>query len=152
MRISDWSSDVCSSDLQWRAAPVAIGDRPIDQLTDRQADEEERQRALHRCRVGREVDLQRRKTRQVHVDRQRTDRDDQPDTDHPDAKAAVHQIPDRSALRSRVSGKRPVIVGDAVRLRARPRYTRSAEHTTELQSLMRISYAASCLKKKKQQN
>src|SRR3546814_111108 len=33
---------------QWRAAPVAIGDRPIDQLTDRQADEEERQRALHR--------------------------------------------------------------------------------------------------------
>src|SRR3546814_11354066 len=79
MRISDWSSDVCSSDLQWRAAPVAIGDRPIDQLTDRQADEEERQRALHRCRVGREVDLQRRKTRQVHVDRQRTDSDDQPD-------------------------------------------------------------------------
>src|SRR3546814_15346896 len=40
--------------------------------------------------------------------------------------AAVHQIPDRSALRSRVSGKRPVIVGDAVRLRARPRYTGTA--------------------------
>src|SRR3546814_2811021 len=30
----------------------------------------------------------------------------------------------------------------------RPRYTRSEEHTSELQSLMRISYAVFCLKKK----
>src|SRR3546814_5617548 len=30
--------------------------------------------------------------------------------------------------------------------------TRSEEHTSELQSLMRISYAALCLKKKKQKN
>src|SRR3546814_10580899 len=29
-------------------------------------------------------------------------------------------------------------------------WTRSEEHTSELQSLMRISYAASCLKQKKQ--
>src|SRR3546814_9532992 len=29
-------------------------------------------------------------------------------------------------------------------------YTRSEEHTSELQSLMRISYAVFCLKKKKQ--
>src|SRR3546814_4448645 len=32
------------------------------------------------------------------------------------------------------------------------RYPRSEEHTSELQSLMRISYAVFCLKKKKQQN
>src|SRR3546814_6253494 len=32
------------------------------------------------------------------------------------------------------------------------RYDRSEEHTSELQSLMRISYAVFCLKKKKQQN
>src|SRR3546814_8706417 len=32
-----------------------------------------------------------------------------------------------------------------------PRGTRSEEHTSELQSLMRISYAVFCLKKKKQQ-
>src|SRR3546814_8851628 len=32
-----------------------------------------------------------------------------------------------------------------------PRYSRSEEHTSELQSLMRISYAVFCLKKKKQQ-
>src|SRR3546814_6797707 len=30
-------------------------------------------------------------------------------------------------------------------------FTRSEEHTSELQSLMRISYAVFCLKKKKQQ-
>src|SRR3546814_9692136 len=32
---------------------------------------------------------------------------------------------------------------------ARPQGTRSEEHTSELQSLMRISYAVFCLKKKK---
>src|SRR3546814_10310400 len=32
------------------------------------------------------------------------------------------------------------------------RQSRSEEHTSELQSLMRISYAVFCLKKKKQQN
>src|SRR3546814_3373134 len=35
------------------------------------------------------------------------------------------------------------------RERFRPRLTRSEEHTSELQSLMRISYAGFCLKKKK---
>src|SRR3546814_5457214 len=34
---------------------------------------------------------------------------------------------------------------------AEPRGDRSEEHTSELQSLMRISYAVFCLKKKKQQ-
>src|SRR3546814_1132786 len=33
--------------------------------------------------------------------------------------------------------------------RGRPRSRRSEEHTSELQSLMRISYAVFCLKKKK---
>src|SRR3546814_6451014 len=33
-----------------------------------------------------------------------------------------------------------------------PVYTRSEEHTSELQSLMRISYAVFCLKKKKTKN
>src|SRR3546814_5313756 len=33
---------------------------------------------------------------------------------------------------------------------SRTKYTRSEEHTSELQSLMRISYAGFCLKKKKQ--
>src|SRR3546814_3820028 len=43
----------------------------------------------------------------------------------------------------------PALVGsvDAERTRAR-RWIRSEEHTSELQSLMRISYAVFCLKKK----
>src|SRR3546814_8747737 len=40
-------------------------------------------------------------------------------------------------------------VGRAVRATDRNQPTRSEEHTSELQSLMRISYAVSCLKKKK---
>src|SRR3546814_1525558 len=39
----------------------------------------------------------------------------------------------------------------AAALFARPRH-RSEEHTSELQSLMRISYAVFCLKKKKKKN
>src|SRR3546814_5090757 len=55
---------------------------------------------------------------------------------------------------------RPVAGSPRIRVRLRPitawgqgqpdvRYGRSEEHTSELQSLMRISYAVFCLKKKK---
>src|SRR3546814_6345483 len=53
----------------------------------------------------------------------------------------------------------PVARGGGVRAadrravyRAQPRRLRSEEHTSELQSLMRISYAVFCLKKKKKKN
>src|SRR3546814_20586591 len=39
--------------------------------------------------------------------------------------------------------------GDAYRCQTSIEYQRSEEHTSELQSLMRISYAVFCLKKKK---
>src|SRR3546814_7841106 len=44
------------------------------------------------------------------------------------------------------------VAGDLLALRSplRPVLHRSEEHTSELQSLMRISYAVFCLKKKKQ--
>src|SRR3546814_6888503 len=38
---------------------------------------------------------------------------------------------------------------DTRQKRIQPRFVRSEEHTSELQSLMRISYAVFCLKKKK---
>src|SRR3546814_1213339 len=41
------------------------------------------------------------------------------------------------------------IFGTSVRPRAPPNAVRSEEHTSELQSLMRISYAVFCLKKKR---
>src|SRR3546814_2167985 len=53
-------------------------------------------------------------------------------------------VPDRSDLHSPVLQISPTTSSKA-------RSTRSEEHTSELQSLMRISYAVFCLKKKTQQ-
>src|SRR3546814_5116498 len=97
MRISDWSSDVCSSDL--------LGDDADDQAGD--------------------------------------DRNDD-----------THDSPNRSVLQERDPGTvvPPVPCrsdGIASCAPRRPcQYRRSEEHTSELQSLMRISYAVFCLKKK----
>src|SRR3546814_6095535 len=98
MRISDWSSDVCSSDLAYRHA--------------------ERRRRLALAGAG--------------VD------DDQP----------LFDRLRRDLLRLRrldLLHLRPVL-GVAPRLHQKR--ARSEEHTSELQSLMRISYAVFCLKKK----
>src|SRR3546814_6161834 len=86
MRISDWSSDVCSSDLpeQWKATEC----HPDAHYRDRPRNELRR---------------------------------------HQSAPISL-KIHDRS-------GRSPPV--------------RSEEHTSELQSLMRISYAVFCLKKKK---
>src|SRR3546814_4061261 len=108
MRISDWSSDVCSTDLT---------------------------RAQEGGADGRPADLHRRSARRVHPRlcfpddaRQCAVRGAVP-ARHLDRAAADRQAPDRDRTRS---GRR-----------------RSEEHTSELQSLMRISYAVFCLKKKK---
>src|SRR3546814_2065119 len=56
---------------------------------------------------------------------------------------------------ARIRPRRPrglcpgLLVGALCRDRARATQARSEEHTSELQSLMRISYAVFCLKKKK---
>src|SRR3546814_7649086 len=59
----------------------------------------------------------------------------------------------RPRLRRRGLGSRTRLGGAAARLRrqrpAAASRRRSEEHTSELQSLMRISYAVFCLKKKK---
>src|SRR3546814_986057 len=54
-----------------------------------------------------------------------------------------HYQQDRSAKLFRLSGSQ------ALRRRVQVCRARSEEHTSELQSLMRISYAVFCLKKKK---
>src|SRR3546814_8980578 len=53
------------------------------------------------------------------------------------------------APHARVYVPEPLRAGVAVGQRARVFVGRSEEHTSELQSLMRISYAVFCLKKKK---
>src|SRR3546814_8417319 len=109
MRISDWSSDVCSSDLSVQGSRCdrrAVAARCLL----RAADGCERARCalcrLAGCGIAgaqRPLTLQQRRS------------------EHIDAEA-----------------------GDAER-----REASSEEHTSELQSLMRISYAVFCLKKKK---
>src|SRR3546814_2914637 len=101
MRISDWSSDVCSSDLVALEDEVHVGLRRV--AVPHHA-------AVHALVQQRHVGHQAQR-------RQHEDADDR------------HR---RSDLQDALSG-----------------CCRSEEHTSELQSLMRISYAVFCLKKKK---
>src|SRR3546814_2345589 len=107
MRISDWSSDVCSSDLQ-------CGND-------------------HAC--GRRID-------QPH-------RADLPVADQQPAETARDQEEGDDAVDAGgdLPAQRPERI-DEHHLHA-VEQDRSEEHTSELQSLMRISYAVFCLKKKK---
>src|SRR3546814_2648178 len=109
MRMSDWSSDLCSSDL----------------------------RSLWRCHDG----LFHR-ARPPHGDvTTRRSRSDKPQ----------HSLPDDARAWSGGTGKwsraNPAVTIPKC-AHGRKRGRRSEEHTSELQSLMRISYAVFCLKKK----
>src|SRR3546814_5206070 len=105
VRISDWSSDVCSSDLL------------VDQHGERRARPSEQ----HDAGDQRDAFLP-----------------DGADTQEPDM--AVRANEDFMVLKQR---------RDALAQIAQARcFRRSEEHTSELQSLMRNSYAVFCLKKK----
>src|SRR3546814_10023168 len=77
--------------------------------------------------------------------------------------SATTASPVATALRRSAAGRTPTATASSIRTRLRSRVTptraplaaerrpRSEEHTSELQSLMRISYAVFCLKKKKKQ-
>src|SRR3546814_10107270 len=118
MRISDWSSDVCSSDLD--------AERPVDD------DRGGRHPLFERGRIDDRLD---RRSRLTHRLRRAVERLDTR------IEAALHRedAPGIGLLDDHAARYR----GDAAQ---RPR---SEEHTSELQSLMRISYAVFCLKKKK---
>src|SRR3546814_10786882 len=107
MRISDWSSDVCSSDLQPRGR-------------------DERQRHAGR-EQGRVIEQHREPDARPHQRNARRQENEQ----------ARRQVEPGAEKR------------DAHRSARRRLAERSEEHTSELQSLMRISYAVFCLKKKK---
>src|SRR3546814_2393068 len=109
MRISDWSSDVCSSDLVGHVSHVAGVQPSVLEA------------GFGRFRIA-EI------------------------ADHHRGAAAI------DAADLPVAQHRAVIVADFhlhVADRAAAVDDRSEEHTSELQSLMRISYAVFCLKKKK---
>src|SRR3546814_6028149 len=127
MRISDWSSDVCSSDLQVQRLADAAGALRLRLVA-----------AAGRAAIGvaqgeSQVAGIVHPPQVVQPDRRRPFRD------------AGRLAADVDAL-----GGDVVLVGrvDVGRVEVQ-RQARSEEHTSELQSLMRISYAVFCLKKKK---
>src|SRR3546814_2356509 len=111
MRISDWSADVCSSDLDRRSGGRTGG----------------------RGRRHGHADLDRSRERSAMARALRREDSRTRGTDAPGRRLYRVRLPDRHA---RLRG-----AGDAARVR-------SEEHTSELQSLMRNSYAVFCLKKK----
>src|SRR3546814_1382914 len=124
MRISDWSSDVCSSDLD--VAVLARG------------------ATLQAIRTNGLVlrgDVERTIPMEASDDAARLDLRD-----------LVIFAVKAPALASAASAARPMIGADTLivpMLNGVPWwFLRSEEHTSELQSLMRISYAVFCLKKK----
>src|SRR3546814_5315840 len=114
MRISDWSSDVCSSDLSGPAQDqmrLSFGELASAHQTDMRRviwhDEARSLCIIERIRHGKCI-----------------------------------KFPSKRIFRERAG---LVLVHRA----SHHSHTRSEEHTSELQSLMRISYAVFCLKKKK---
>src|SRR3546814_8837224 len=65
---------------------------------------------------------------------------------------SAQQLMQRSKLRAQKPHEPPSIISSRLEPRNSGRDDRSEEHTSELQSLMRISYAVFCLKKKKKTN
>src|SRR3546814_5477793 len=118
MRISDWSSDVFTSDLRcrYRHVPLHLRDS----------------RTLRRIPSG--------------------------GGGHGPVRRGRDFVQRRPAGRRKIDAQTHLAAVDAAKpagvegdLEAGAPWRRSEEHTSELQSLMRISYAVFCLKKKKKQ-
>src|SRR3546814_7882831 len=142
VRISDWSSDVCSSDLHVREAGdqnAEIGRRPARPFVGEKravgaADVDLAQCPGHRVEPGREG---------YRVEFELSLRG---------AQAARRDLLDRCATGVDERDVGPVVGLVIARIETQPlrpdrMILRSEEHTSELQSLMRISYAVFCLKK-----
>src|SRR3546814_5126782 len=132
VRISDWSSDVCSSDLLVTGGAVEPCAVDACDRTVSVSDRSDQFRKCGRC-SGRVILIG-----AIPAGRVKTQPAFGANIDNaPKAQIGFCQrAPDRSGSREQTA------CGPA-------RSTRSEEHTSELQSLMRISYAVFCLKKKK---
>src|SRR3546814_4466781 len=107
MRISDWSSDVCSSDLALNIGRLRSGFAAED---------------IYRFEG------------------------DEPDIGY--LPQLRREIAEPLLFVDDLDHDRPVILQRVAAMEMRRATERSEEHTSELQSLMRISYAVFCLKKK----
>src|SRR3546814_7695329 len=139
MRISDWSSDVCSSDLQLPGG----GDR-------RHAAARRHHGAGHR-RPRLDPRRARRAPRRLSLRPRRAPpaRQWRPPCRQLSLLALQHEHGTAHDGDVRIRGRiNPTSSGSALAEKPPCVSRRSEEHTSELQSLMRISYAVFCLKKK----
>src|SRR3546814_6237248 len=124
MRISDWSSDVCSSDLTVEDLAARLGDEEAGVLVAHRFVEPHRDATdrVHETLEADEVDLD------VVVDR--------------NPEVLLDRV-DQHLLALSVGAVDPTgrAVGDGAPQVAGDRQARSEEHTSELQPIMRISYA-----------
>src|SRR3546814_3610287 len=138
MRISDWSSDVCSSDLALALGSRGLGLVGGEHDLARGGARRGRQAARDHLALG--FGVERRMQKLVErVGIEAADRlglGDEPLVHHVDGDL-------QGRRRGALAGARLQLVERAAL------HGRSEEHTSELQSLMRISYAVFCLKKKK---
>src|SRR3546814_1215867 len=119
MRIRDWSSDACSSDLIIKGSALAA-------LED--SNEE----------IGRKAVIELMKQVDAYI----------PEPERPLDKPFMMPIEDVFSI----SGRGTVVTGRVETGIIKVGEERSEEHTSERQSLMRISYAGICMKKKKKHN
>src|SRR3546814_10475754 len=132
MRSSDWSSDVCSADL-----PVAIEGDAVA----------EKEQQDHRKDKGDEEDARIAHDLQPFLENQRPDA---PRGGRPERRRAACLGFRGGRIRHAASrSARSDASTSAMKASSSVGSGRSEEHTSELQSLMRISYAVFCLKKKK---
>src|SRR3546814_8480807 len=122
MRISDWSSDVCSSDLDNRV-----------------------ERRVRRIRLGKAGESEAVPELSVEVLRGHRIATATAGMVHPGAEHTAVGLHHELGGRNRAP---PLALDRRIDLRLDLAGERSEEHTSELQSLMRISYAVFCLKKK----
>src|SRR3546814_8453790 len=132
MRISDWSSDVCSADL------LLVAERIID----------------HEISWGSIYAADRPSPDDCHSSGETQSRVPKLDDIPPGGAAVVEQGGETLAVRRDADGTLHALSASCTHKGCTVTWnaaeeTRSEEHTSELQSLMRISYAVFCLKKKK---
>src|SRR3546814_1460584 len=137
MRISDWSSDVCSSDLRQAADRIRGGD-PLNGLIV-QVFSEVLRRAHPRDQLASACVVQ--------VLVQRLHRDTLTNLARVEAIPAATDDPCVGCILGVRRGPGDKLFPAVSRSGVVAGHHRSEEHTSELQSLMRISYAVFCLKK-----
>src|SRR3546814_6801926 len=134
MRISDWSSDVCSSDLPVRPKAPALPD--VREQAGQREDRHGQRHVIEHCQ-------------ERHGKKRRAG-----------ARGALQNAPEGEGQRPenqscpfhfilihhRIAAVQP---HETLKAPHWEQALRSEEHTSELQSLMRIPYAVFCLKKKK---